>query len=181
MGYNVADVIKFSLVLLSIMAEFCFCFWRGASFFPVKATSHLFWHSQIFLVLINYLKIQSKPRLGRPWQWGYEGVQVSANLRDPRDIQTQEPTWMGTALYAVITLPFRQSCTYLPSKHQTSVHFITRQVLGRDTTSSFHEQPGYPVNRGKKGFSLYRTTSGLNITVRSTLSFNSSSLWQPVL
>lgn len=77
-------------------------------------------------------------------------------------------------LWGVITLPFRQSCTYLPSKHQTPVHFINRQVLGRDTTSSFHEHPGYPVNTGNKGFSLDRTTSGLNVTVMSTLSCNSA-------
>lgn len=30
------------------------------------------------------------------------------------------------------------------------------------------------MNRGNKGFSLYRTTSGLNVTVMSTVSFNSA-------
>lgn len=184
--YNdVADVIKFSLALLSITAEFHFCFWRGTSFSPAKATSLLgtlkyfyFWLSENS----KQTKIQKVLAVGLYRSAGTSGAGVSKPQGSLRDTKPKSQCVDGhSPLCCGVSSPC-PSDRAVPSyfqllfKNQTSVHFINIQVLEETQLHHFMSIQAIQMNRGNKGFSLYRSTSGLNVTVRSTISFNSAEI-----
>lgn len=104
-------------------------------------------------------------------------VLVSANLRDPWETQSPRANVDGhSPVCCGVSSPCpsdRAVPTYFPETRLLCPSLIDK-CLEETQVHHFRSIQATQMKRGNKGFSLYRTTSGLNVTVMSTISFNTA-------